>query len=178
MDNEIGLVQKLRMGLPEAYEELYGEYFVSLSVYAFKMVSDPEVAKEIVQEYFIYLWDHKQDLNIKTSLKSYLFQSVHNRCINYLKFLAAEERRREKYSQNLSSDTYHDQLESIEFEKEIYDYIDSLPEQCCRIFKLCRFEQKTYSETAKVLGLSVKTVEVQMGSAFRLVREKFQKKSV
>lgn len=150
-------------------------FFTSLSVYAFKIVADAEVAKEIVQELFIHLWDQKHDLNIRTSLRSYLFQSVHNRCLNYLKFLAAEERRKEKYSQEIPSEMYHDQLESIEFEKEIFDFIETMPEQCRKIFKTCRFEQKTYAETAQLMGLSVKTVEVQMGKALRLLREKFKK---
>ena len=178
MEKEIELVKELSKGNPEAFEKLYGVYFLSLSVYAFKMVADPEVSKEIVQELFIHLWDYSQDLNVKTSLRSYLFQAVHNRCLNYIKFLAAEEKRKEKYSQTLPSEMYHDQLESLEFEKEVFDFIETMPDQCRKIFKLCRFEQKTYVETANILGLSVKTVEAQMGKALRLLREKFQKNYV
>lgn len=177
MENDSGLIQRLRAGHAEGFEELYELFFSSLSVYAYKIVADAEVAKEIVQELFIYMWDQKQEINIRISLRSYLFQSVHNRCLNYVKYLAAEERRKEKYSLTIPSEMYHDQLESLEFEKEVFDFIETMPEQCRKIFKLCRFEQKTYAETAQILGLSVKTVEVQMGKALKLLREKFQKKS-
>ena len=53
----------------------------------------------------------------------------------------------------------------------IHGEIDKLPPRCSEIFKLSRFEGLKYQEIADHLGISVKTVEVQMGKALKVLRE-------
>jgi RNA polymerase sigma-70 factor (ECF subfamily) len=59
-----------------------------------------------------------------------------------------------------------------ELEERLYTALNELPEQCRTIFQLSRFEEMRYREIADQLGISVKTVENQMGKALRLLREK------
>ena len=73
----------------------------------------------------------------------------------------------------------YDSLELDELDelyKQLLNAIEQLPEQCKKIFKLSRFEELKYSEIAEKLGLSVKTIETQMGRALKMLREKFKNK--
>jgi RNA polymerase sigma-70 factor (ECF subfamily) len=69
---------------------------------------------------------------------------------------------------------FFDDVEDSQLEQKIYSAIDDLPPQCRKIFKLSRFEGLKYQEIADHLGLSVKTIEVQMGKALKVLREKLR----
>ena len=60
-------------------------YYTDLIRFALRHVADPMVAEEIVQDIFIYLWEKRSSLDIKTLIEAYLYRSVKNKCINYLK---------------------------------------------------------------------------------------------
>jgi RNA polymerase sigma-70 factor (ECF subfamily) len=132
-----------------------------------------DVAEEIVQEVFIKLWERREELEFNSSVKSYLFRAVHNTSLNYLRHLKVREEHRQYAEERhqLLSMEYSDGLEEKELENRIWDAIGRLPEQCARIFQMSRFEGLKYREIADKLGISPKTVEVQMGKALRRLRE-------
>jgi RNA polymerase sigma-70 factor (ECF subfamily) len=112
-------------------------------------------------------------LDLSTSLKSYLFTSVHNRSLNVI-------RDRKKFTSAEMPDVAGEwdvsaQIESMELEGKIREAIDSLPEKCREVFELNRFEGLKYSEIATRLGISVKTVENQMSKALKILREQLGK---
>ena len=154
-------------------EKLFKSYFGPLCSFAGKYVKDHDSAKEIVHDVFINLWEKRDALHMKTSLKSYLFKSVHNRCLNYL-------RDQKKFDKNeLGEDNigsygsvdYNDHLEEAELQQKINVALNSLPEKCREIFILSRFEELKYKEIAVRLNVSVKTVETQMSKALKILRE-------
>ena len=59
-----------------------------------------------------------------------------------------------------------------ELERRLQKAINELPEQCRTIFQMSRFEELRYLDIAHHLGISVKTVENQMGKALKLLRVK------
>ncbi|MFT4834667.1 MAG: RNA polymerase sigma-70 factor (ECF subfamily), partial [Flavobacteriaceae bacterium] len=67
-----------------------------------------------------------------------------------------------------------EQQEDDNVQLRIYEAIDNLPPRCSEIFKLSRFEGLKYQEIADHLGISIKTVEVQMGKALKTLRDKLQ----
>lgn len=90
-NNENQIILELKAGIESAYSQLFNEYYIVLSVFAASYVHDMETAREIVQDYFVHLFEIRDSLTIKTSLKSFLFQSVKNRCLNHLKHLKLHE---------------------------------------------------------------------------------------
>jgi RNA polymerase sigma-70 factor (ECF subfamily) len=155
------------------FEGLFKEYFPSLMAFARKILGDEEEAREVVQQVFINLWEKRAALDLSTSLKSYLFTSVHNRSLNVI-------RDRKKFSSAEMPDVAGEwdvsaQIESMELEGKIREGIDSLPEKCREVFELNRFEGLKYSEIAAKLGISVKTVENQMSKALKILREQLGK---
>ena len=67
------------------FKKLFNKHYKGLVIYANGYLFDMDSSKDIVQDVFIYIWEHSGKLNIKTSLKAYLYSMVRNRCLNYLK---------------------------------------------------------------------------------------------
>jgi len=156
-----------------AFEELFKEYFVPLMAFSRRILADEDDAREVVHQVFINLWEKRSEIDLSTSLKSYLFTSVNNRSLNVIrdrKKFSSEEVPERAGEWDVSA-----QIESMELEEKIREVIDSLPERCREIFELNRFDGLKYSEIAVQLDISVKTVENQMSKALKILREKLAK---
>ena len=157
-----------------SFEELFRSFFPSLVLFAQKYVPDQDTAKDIVHNVFINLWEKRQQVDTGSPLKSYLFTSVHNRCLNYIR----DQKKFDKDDtifQRLDSTDFSDgvdRLEEQELEQRIFDALQALPEKCREIFNMNRFDGLKYAEIAEKLGISVKTVETQMSKALKILREK------
>lgn len=157
----------------KSFEKLFRSFFPPLMVFAKKILVDEDDAREVVQQVFISIWEKRQEMDLSTSLKSYLFTSVHNRSLNVI-------RDRKKFSAAQVPDVAGDWdvssiIESMELEEKIMEVIHSLPEKCREVFELNRFEGLKYSEIAERLKISPKTVENQMSKALKILREKLSK---
>ncbi len=155
------------------FEKLFREFYPFLCAFARKYVADDSDCKDIVHNVFLNLWQKREALDHSDSLKSYLFKSVYNRCLNHLrdqkKILHKDlEYEHEALSNYAESNDY---LEESELEMRIKKAVDSLPEKCREIFILNRFKEKKYSEIAEIQGVSVKAIEAQMSKALKLLRE-------
>ena len=130
-----------------------------------------DACKEIVHNVFVLIWEKRGEFDFEKPAKSYLFTSVYNRCMNYI-------RDRKKFIDDEVPESVlgqtgvinQDHLEAAELESHIWKAIRSLPEKCREIFILNRFEEKKYTEIAHQLNISVKTVEAQMTKALKTLR--------
>ena len=157
-----------------AFEELFRSYFTPLCSFAQKFVHDSDEAKDIVHQVFINLWNNRQEVDLNTSLKSYLFQGVQNRSLNFIrdnkKLVQFDTPQSEtELAQYLDS---RDHLESSEAEQRINNALDELPEKMREIFLMNRFDGLKYREIAEKLDISIKTVETQMSRALKSLRDK------
>ncbi len=161
----------LRKGDQQAYKGLFERYYPVLTVFAARYVDSLEVAKEVAQEVFVKLYQKRETIHIRQSLKAYLFRAVYHTCINTLE---AQQRRQDHhhsaFRQQPQSD-FSDNLEETEAVQRIYKAIEKLPDQCRRIFTMNRFEDMTNQEIADELGLSKRTVETQISKALKLLRQ-------
>jgi len=173
-------ISKLQEGQEDAFESIFRKYFSGLCTYAVGYVKSKEVASEIVEDLFLYLWENCEDLVITTSLKAYLYQSVHNRCLKYLRHLKVEQKYNDHLHYTLTDAELHQpvsdsypiaNLISQELEELVESTIKSLPEKCREIFCLQRFDNLTYPEIAEKLDVSVNTVKTQMARALQKLRE-------
>ncbi|MFY0688380.1 MAG: RNA polymerase sigma-70 factor [Cyclobacteriaceae bacterium] len=161
------IIGGLKKGNELAYQQLFNEYYSLLISYAMKFVKTPDLARDVVQEVFIRLYDKRSNINISTSLKSYLIKSVYHQCLLSLKndqtFMVPNEA-------DLTID--QDLLEQAEAETLIWAAIDELPEQCRRIFIMNRFEGLSNQKIADRLSISKRTVETQISKALKILRGK------
>ena len=171
------LIKLLKDGNKTVFADIYNQYFGSLYVYAVKYVLDTEVAKEMVQDSFVKLWEKRNSLSEETHILPLLYQITRNNCLNHLK----HEKVREKHKTRMRkldlnylaiSHSSAEKIISQELEENIRKAIESLPPRCREIFELSRNEEKKYKEIAAELNLSEKTVENQILKALKIMREK------
>lgn len=166
------LVERLRSKDKRAFELVYNQFFSALVSYAYRYLDTFEDAEEVVQEVFVKFWDKCDRLAPESSVKSYLYRSVHNTCLNNIKHEKVKDGYRQHvihFMENTETLAFEEEGQGTIFEK-INIEIEKLPPRCQEIFKLSRFEGLKYQEIADHLNISVKTVEVQMGKALKVLR--------
>lgn len=173
-ESEDELIERLNSRDEAAFEQVFKQHYKTLHAYAFTLVKDDDIAEEMVQNVFYKLWERSAGLNITSTIAAYLFRAVHNESLNHLKHLKVRSQHQLYVSHREEShtDTATKKLQLKELEKRLHTALTELPEGCRTVFQLSRFEELRYSEIADVLGISIKTVENQMGKALKLLRTK------
>ena len=178
------LLKEIKAGNEKAFDSLFIMYFIPLCAYATKFVDTRANAEDLVEDFFCDFWINRQKININTSIKSYLFRSVHNRGIDYVRRQKirpdfVEHQNYSKTDKELLEPSTHAytiaNLISQEIIQELTSAIDSLPEQCKKVFCLSRFDGLKYEEISRQLNLSINTVKTQMSKALKYLRIKLEK---
>jgi len=164
------IFRRIKAGDEVAFSRLFDEYYVSLCYFANKFIRDIDASRSVVQQVYVDLWEKREKIDIFWSVKSYMYHSVRNRSIDYLR-----KNKKTVSPTDPENDTrqipFRDLVEESELNELINSSINKLPEKCREIFLLCRFEGLKYSEIAQKLNISVKTVEMQIGIALKKLRE-------
>jgi RNA polymerase sigma-70 factor (ECF subfamily) len=161
----------------QLFAEIYSKHYSELCIYAVRFLKDEDEAEEIVQEIIFKLWEQREQLENVNSLRSYLYRSVHNRCLNYIK----HQLHKNKYQDKAYVEMKKLELESAEdyqqkeLEDKVHAAIHSLPDRCKEVFQLSRFEGKKNKEISDHLGISVKAVEANITRALSALRESLDK---
>ena len=137
------------------------------------MLRDRAVAEELVQDVMLELWRRRETLTSDGSAQAYLFQATRNRVLNHLRHLKIEQRSEPEIRGDISSTPHADAaVVEEELDVAVQRAVQSLPDRCREVFELSRVHGLKYVEIARTLGISVKTVEAQMGKALRILRER------
>lgn len=165
------LFQKVSQGSDyKAFEMIFHHFYSPLCNFATKIVGKPEVAEEIVADAFFKIWKNRQSINLTHTFSSYLYTSVKNHCLDYLKKqkpIFKEISTTHPFPQEENPEKLLIQQEIIE---KVEKAIETLPDQCKTIFRLSRDKGLKYQEIADLLQISIKTVETQMGRALKSLR--------
>ncbi len=172
-DQELYL--KIRHGDERAFQVIFRKYYSAMCSFACQFLKDRELAEETVQDMFVKIWEKRENLNIETSVKHYLFRSIRNHCLNQIQ----HEKIKKKYADKVIESSYQEinpeqfYIE-VDLLKRIEQSIESLPPKRQEIFRLSREQGLKYKEIADTLKISVKTVEAQMGLALKHLREELK----
>lgn len=174
--SDTALIDQIRQGDNKSFELLFNLYSKNLVRYAATIVKDQDEAEDIVQQLFVGIWTKKETLDVNSSLKSYLYKSVYNSSLNKIKQQTVKDSYAVyfTYVADGTAAGAAAEMERKETDLRIQQAIDDLPEQCGIIFRMSRFEQLKYQQIADQMGLSVKTVENQMGKALKHMRERLK----
>lgn len=157
------------MSLPEL-EQLFKEHYEALFRYAFSILKNEEDAKDVLQVVFINLWERRETLHINSSSRAYLYRSVYNESLNYIK----KEGVRQKHETGAFALQENIRQEDAEdagiWQQKIDQVLEQMPPQCKTVFLKSRIENKKYAEIAVELDISVKTVEAHMSKALKIIR--------
>jgi RNA polymerase sigma-19 factor, ECF subfamily len=167
------LFERLRQGGGDqaAFDAIFRAHYPHLVVFAQGLLRQRAAAEDVAQEVMLELWRRRETLVLQDSLRAYLFQSTRNRSLNVLRH-ARVEQKAEPYL--VGARTTGNLGDSLVVQREIGAAVRSavaeLPPRCREVFELSRVHGLKYAEIASSLGISVKTVETQMGRALQLLR--------
>lgn len=139
--------------------------------YVYRYVRSREVAEDIVQEVFIRLWERGDDGRIRDPLP-YLYQAAHNRAISHLRHEHVHERWQSHavLVAEPRGDEAQADLEHGDLARALDGAIALLPDRCRQVFLLSREQGMTHAEIARLLGVSIKTVESHVWRALTTLR--------
>lgn len=156
------------------FENFHREYVKLFYHFASRYIDDMEVVRDIVQEAFIVVWQRMDEFKEKEHIKAFIFKTIRNRCINYLRDRQVEQRNRE----NLWKLQDKDDFRNTTIEEEVYDYL------CRKIEMLPPMQQKVLwlhvdglsnEEIASELNITVNTVLTHKQRARAILREYLDK---
>lgn len=168
-------------GDEKAFEKLYKLYFPRLYSFALKIIGDDNLAKDVVQNVFIRLWETHETFNHEFP-EAFLYKMVRNASLNYVRHLKVVDHFKSKIKdQYLGEELYYIDLVGNEpyilIEKELQEKVvevmDSLPDKCRTVFHMSRVEGLKNQEIADHLGINIKTVEKHISKALFIYRERF-----
>jgi RNA polymerase sigma-70 factor (ECF subfamily) len=171
--DERELLARLRRGDEDAFDAIFRAHYPPLVGVAEGMLRSRAVAEEVVQDVMLELWRRREGLPVEESLRAYLFRATRNRALNSLRH-SRVERRGEPHAAGPTAEPARAPATLVEEEIDtaLREAVGSLPERCRDVFELSRVHGLRYAEIASTLGISVKTVEAQMGKALRILRER------
>jgi len=158
------------------FEELFNLHYSNLCAYANNFLKEVEASEEVVQEVLFKLWVNRDKLEITSSINSYLFRAVRNSCLNIIKHVSIREEYKSHNERVIEMEerSQEDGLIVSELEEKIRKSIDHLPLERRKVFIMSRYDGLKYKEIAEKLNISVKTVENQMGSALKFLRNELK----
>ena len=169
------VLKELRNQNKSVYKNVFNHFYKGLVLYANNFLYDQQASEDVVQEVFISLWENAKNIEIKSSLKGYLYAMVRNKCLNYLKSVKITD---DLNVIDLNSILVLDEdLDLISEEEKtiLYNHIlkiiDTFPESMQQVFKLKFIENYKYEEIADELGISVNTVKTQLKRAKMKISE-------
>lgn len=160
-----------------AFEAMFRQYNRHLYRFALRLLNNADEAEDVVQAVFLAIWQNRATWTLKGSLRAYLFTSVRNRVLQEFRSLRVRHRHQGEVlhlSTSAPSEVFlgpDAQTEHRDFAAALAAAVDALPPRCREAFLLTREHGLTYVETAEAMGISQKTVMVQIGRALASLRK-------
>jgi len=168
------LIQKqLNAGEVVALEYLFHHYYDDLCRYTMVFTKDIAIAENIVQDLFVYIWEHRETIEIHLSFESYLFQASRYKALNYKRDYSHRVDKLLKLKEQICdkvSDSADEAIELKELNQIVSEAIDLLPDRCQQIFRLSRTDELSYREIAELMNISISTIDNQVNTAIKKIK--------
>jgi RNA polymerase sigma-70 factor (ECF subfamily) len=180
-DTDRTLVEGVRDGDSAAFEQVFAAHYQSLYRLAFRYLGARESAEDIVQNVFRRIWLRHADWTPRVSIRAYLVTAARNECLNALRNddhsrallsqTSSDSRRPEMGSPPPSADS---RIACAELAFAVEEAVLALPSRCREVFLLRWRDGLTVAETARTMGIAVKSVEAHMTRALFTLRDQLK----
>lgn len=169
-ETDLMLVELIRQGDSKAFDRLFLRHYTALCHLTARIVGSVDTSEDIVQGVFFRLWVGRSGLSIDTSVRAFLERSVKNSALDHLRHTRFIDPDHDLENDPNAGDFVID-IENRAVLSIVEEAISSLPDGSRTIFLLSRVEGFTYEQISVKLGISMKTVETQMGRALKALRK-------
>lgn len=173
------MVARIRAGDAVAFQMVFDSYAPLLYRFLVGRVSAPAIAEELVQDVFVWMWEHRDTLTLRETLRAYLYAAAHHRALNVRRRERLEAMWTARATRDISGEWVGrvavpglERIAADETAAQLRVAIAELPEQRRTIVTLRWHHHLTPREIAATLGVSIKTVENQITRALRTLRHR------
>jgi RNA polymerase sigma-70 factor (ECF subfamily) len=172
--DSVALARMIKQGDHRAFRRFFDSHYDSMLYFLMSKNTTKEIAEDLIQKAFIYIWENRKDIDPTKSLRSYIFRIAYTRMLNHhrdhKKFNTEEAVPDQEFEL-----TPEDDARKKDLDEAVDRAIAAMPEKRGEVFTLCFMEQFTYKEAAEALDVSPKTIENHMGKALKDIRKSVQK---
>ncbi len=168
------IIEGIIRGDVEAYRMLFHRYYVVVMRFIWKLLKDRESAEDVAQNIFLKIWQGRNCLDSKRSIKNLLFTMAKNESINILKSTGMLTVRLEAEAESMITRGGYradEILDAVELDRQVAKCVDSLPPQCRTVFLMSRYRNMSNDEIARCLNISKRTVESHISKALKELRK-------
>lgn len=179
-------IDKLRAGNVDAFRHFFDLLYPKLLSLGTRFVPE-ETAKDMVQDVFAMYWEEKHSIKAN-NLQSYLYKTLQNKCLNYLKRQTVEEKyvlhlsiaqaRLEYLNSNKETNDIFTEITAKEFKQKLELELSYLPPRIALAFRLCFFDDMTHKEVAETMNISVRSAETYIFEATSALRKKLSEREL
>lgn len=154
------------------FSEIFREHEQRLYTLAFRLTKSDQYAKDIIQEVFLKLWEHRETLHTINNMEAWLYRLTENKTIDFLRKVAADSRLKEAIWNKMQQIINEAEVcvAVKEYNEIIQKAINQLPPQRKLIYQLYKEEGLNYQQIADELHISKHTVKNHLFTAVRSVR--------
>ena len=155
------------------FDYIFNYYYSSLCAFAMQYLHDRDAVEDLVQDFFVTVWLEAPRMQISTSLKSYLFAGVKNRCLDSQKHHKVTEKYKAfiLFAAENEDNSFDHYFAESELRQAIEKSMSKLPPRCREIFELSRLNNLSNQEISDKLGISKRTVELQISNSLKILRK-------
>ncbi|PWU01149.1 MAG: hypothetical protein C5B52_07785 [Bacteroidetes bacterium] len=171
--DEAGLFQAFRSGEEQALTSIFHQLYPSLCYFGFTITGNQLVAEEIAEDAFVKIWQRRNIFEKLRQLKSYLYSTVHNDALNWIKKNKNRLEKDQNYSRQLQFSEANKLELIIESEtfRQIFTALDKLPPQCRKVITMIFLEGKKVRQVAEELKVSQGTVKTHKARGILLLKK-------
>jgi RNA polymerase sigma-70 factor, ECF subfamily len=174
LHSDVEIIKAIGKGNSVVFKQVFMSHYEDLCRYACTILKNAEEAEDVVQSMFVKLWEKREGLEVKHTIRSYLFKAVYHQCLNLLEHRTVKLKHQVHIAHDTLAETQLPETFQHELEENIIAAINGLPDQCRIIFMMSRYDELRYAEIASNLNISVNTVENQISKALRILRAKLK----
>lgn len=166
------LLAQLKNGDSRAYDQIFLKYYKVLCVSAYFFLKDDQGAKDLVQTFFVEMWEKKLYLNLEGEMRGYLMRAVQNRCLNFIRKEVSDHKKRMGFYDVcvIDADSVEQQIPESLYRK-LSKALHGLPKQRQTALQMVYFEKKKYQEAATVMGISINSLKTHLKIGIKNLRD-------
>ncbi|MCD0488603.1 RNA polymerase sigma-70 factor [Pedobacter sp. MC2016-14] len=157
-----------------AFEALFKENYKFLCLTSFRIVKDEDIAMDVVQDFFLQIWQRRNELSISVSFRSYATTAVRNLSLQLIKKDQKEQDQKKRFSTEEIDEIYIDDQDELlqreEIDLQVMKMVDLLPAERKKVFLAFVVDELSYAQIAEKYGISVNTVKTQMKRAYAALK--------
>ena len=145
-----------------------------LCLNAYWFLHNEQEAKDIVQTFFLDIWDKKLYTNFNGDVKGYLHTAVKNRCLNYMKKQKVYLEKQETF-QHMQDEVENTTTDTPDYYKQLSTSLNDMGGQKRVAIQMVYLQGKKYQEAADEMGISINSFKTHLKNGLKVLRHAINK---